>query len=91
MCLISLTLAPPQVECVAAIARCIGAGDQPILDGLALMTDAQQRDLQNYSSRSLLYRMPAWWVPVMHDQVCAQTEMESWNSVLCLYCHVTRS
>ena len=58
-----------QVECVGAIARCISAGDQAILDGLALMTDAQQRDLQLFSSRSPLYRMPAWWVPVMHDQV----------------------
>ena len=73
---ISLLWYPPQVDCVAAIARCIGAGDQPILDGLALMTDAQQRDLQNFSSRSLLYRMPAWWVPVMHDQVCVHTARE---------------
>jgi hypothetical protein len=38
------------------------------LAGLALMTEAQQRDLQVSSSRPVQYKMPAWWSPSMHDQ-----------------------
>jgi hypothetical protein len=46
-----------RVELVDAIAACMLAGDEAILAGLALMHEAQQRDLQNFSSRPAESRM----------------------------------